>query len=300
MMSNEQSTHASFFDTDVATSAQRLVLAVDTSSPRASLALVRGASVLASLISSVNAPHSKTFFDQLAMLLRLGGCQLDEVDAFAAVTGPGSFTGLRVGLSAIKGLAHTTGKPAFGVNALDAWALSSGMAGRILIILEAGRNESYIGIRLITEGGGNISDEDQAMVKADEISEVQALQQFQAIHVETLGEDLVGASDKILAPAISSLPASRLPMFIVGDQVHRHEPLFRQLAAETGLSLMVSSRCNPGGADWQILARNWNLAEAIGLRTAERMVAGHKAELHPYYLRASDAELKWSTDGPKS
>src|SRR5207253_1846803 len=84
-----------------------LILAVDTSSPRLSLALARGATVISAIASESGTPHSQTLFVHLAALF--DSAQLDprHVDAFAVATGPGSFTGLRVGLAAVKGLAHT-------------------------------------------------------------------------------------------------------------------------------------------------------------------------------------------------
>src|SRR5262245_41766867 len=102
------------------------ILAADTSSPLASLAIVRGDKILASLAGGAHLPHSKALFSNLSILLQLSGLELLEIDAFAVATGPGSFTGLRVGLASIKGLAHTLSKPAIGISSFDALALGSG------------------------------------------------------------------------------------------------------------------------------------------------------------------------------
>ncbi|MEK7832055.1 MAG: tRNA (adenosine(37)-N6)-threonylcarbamoyltransferase complex dimerization subunit type 1 TsaB [Acidobacteriota bacterium] len=130
-----------------------LVLAVDTSSASAGFALARGTKLIASLKTEASVPHSQAFFLQTAELLKIAGVNLNEVQIFAAATGPGSFTGLRVGLAAIKGLAHSLGKPAVGINSIDALALSSKVIGDVLVLIEAGRKEFYSGIRRVTEDG---------------------------------------------------------------------------------------------------------------------------------------------------
>lgn len=130
-----------------------LILAVDTASTCAGLALARGENILASIKTDLPIPHSKTFFNLLSSLLQTAQVSLPEVDGFAAATGPGSFTGLRVGLSAVKGLSHALGKPAIGINSLDALALASKADGKILVALNAGREEAYAGLRRIGAEG---------------------------------------------------------------------------------------------------------------------------------------------------
>lgn len=130
-----------------------LVLAVDTSSASAGFALARGPELLASLKTDESIPHSQAFFLQISKLLKVAGVNLNEVQIFAAATGPGSFTGLRVGLAAAKGLAHSLSKPAIGINSIDALALSSKIKGEILVLIEAGRKEFYSGIRSIADDG---------------------------------------------------------------------------------------------------------------------------------------------------
>lgn len=126
-----------------------LVLAVDTSSTCASLAIAYGEMILASIKTDAPIPHSKTFFNLLSSLLQSADKSLAEIDAFAAATGPGSFTGLRVGLAAIKGLSHAVGKPAVGIGSIDALALTSNRVGKVLVMINAGREEVYAGLRIL-------------------------------------------------------------------------------------------------------------------------------------------------------
>ena len=126
-----------------------IILAVDTSSARASFAVARGMTIIASSQSDAFSPHSKIFFDRLSALLHTAGLSVADIDVFAAASGPGSFTGLRVGLSAINGLSHAMDKPSIGVSSIDAVALSSKVTGKILALIDAGREEVYAGLREI-------------------------------------------------------------------------------------------------------------------------------------------------------
>lgn len=125
----------------------RIILAVDTSQTQASFAISCGAKIIASLQGIDPIPHSKVFFNLLSVLLKDAGLELAEIDLFSAAIGPGSFTGLRVGLSAIKGLSHSLGKQAVGVSSLDATALTSSVSGKVLALIDAGREEVYAGLR---------------------------------------------------------------------------------------------------------------------------------------------------------
>lgn len=126
-----------------------VILAVDTTSAAASMAITSATEVLASIKTDSQTQHSNIFFEQLTLLLRDAGVRLPDIDVLAAATGPGSFTGLRVGLAAIKGLSQALERPAIGVNTLDAVALASKAVGKILVLIGAGRRELFVGIRLI-------------------------------------------------------------------------------------------------------------------------------------------------------
>ncbi|MGE0886408.1 MAG: tRNA (adenosine(37)-N6)-threonylcarbamoyltransferase complex dimerization subunit type 1 TsaB [Blastocatellales bacterium] len=130
-----------------------LVVGIDTSSPSASFAIVKGEQTLAVLEGDASIPHSKSLFGHISDLLNLAGIRLTDVQAFAVATGPGSFTGLRVGLAGVKGLSHSLGKPAIGINSIDALALTVKEQGEILVLIEAGRKEVYAGIRRVIEDG---------------------------------------------------------------------------------------------------------------------------------------------------
>ncbi|MCI0399995.1 MAG: tRNA (adenosine(37)-N6)-threonylcarbamoyltransferase complex dimerization subunit type 1 TsaB [Gammaproteobacteria bacterium] len=112
----------------------------------------RGEEVITTLTVNNGAPHSQTIFSSISTLLEIAGVGIADVDAFAAAAGPGSFTGLRVGLSAVKGLADGLGRPGFGIDSLDLLALTSGLDGAHLVIIDAGRGEVYGGLREVASG----------------------------------------------------------------------------------------------------------------------------------------------------
>jgi tRNA threonylcarbamoyladenosine biosynthesis protein TsaB len=82
---------------------------------------------------------------QIAALLEKHGLSKTQIDAFIVVSGPGSFTGLRVGLAAIKALAEILQKPIVPVSFLEIVAHAAGMDGRVVALLDAGRGQLYSG-----------------------------------------------------------------------------------------------------------------------------------------------------------
>ena len=84
-----------------------IILAVDTTAHQASYAIFSGESELARRVTTDAAPHSQTFFVEIENLLQQANLTINDITALAAVTGPGSFTGLRVALAAVQGFAQT-------------------------------------------------------------------------------------------------------------------------------------------------------------------------------------------------
>jgi len=102
-----------------------LILAVDTSTRSRSLAILQDNRVLAEVHDTEESPYSERFFHDLGELQALHSFQIREIDLFAVAAGPGSFTGLRVGLTAVKGWAEVHRKPIAAVSALDAVAIQT-------------------------------------------------------------------------------------------------------------------------------------------------------------------------------
>lgn len=123
-----------------------LILTIATATPTASIALTRGEELLAELTLAPLGSHSDFLIPAVDDLLSRTGVVIEEVDAFASVVGPGAFTGLRVGVATIKGLAQATGKPAIAVSSLQTLALQSADSGLpVCSLLDARKGEVYAG-----------------------------------------------------------------------------------------------------------------------------------------------------------
>ncbi|HXZ27836.1 MAG TPA: tRNA (adenosine(37)-N6)-threonylcarbamoyltransferase complex dimerization subunit type 1 TsaB [Terriglobales bacterium] len=125
-----------------------LLLGIDTSGKHGSLALARGDArrfEVLEVMPLTGGTFSAQLIPQIASLLSKHDLKKEDVDAIAAASGPGSFTGLRVGLAAVKALAEVLGKPVAMVSLLEAVAVESGQEGKVVAALDAGRSEVYAG-----------------------------------------------------------------------------------------------------------------------------------------------------------
>jgi tRNA threonylcarbamoyladenosine biosynthesis protein TsaB len=101
-----------------------LILALDTTTRTSSCAVARNAVVLREEGGDASRPQAERLPGELMTLLERAGIALPEIDAFAVATGPGSFTGLRIGIATMQGLAFAMEKPLVGVSGFDALAWS--------------------------------------------------------------------------------------------------------------------------------------------------------------------------------
>ena len=126
-----------------------LLLAADTSGKHGSIALARcepdGACEVLEVVSLAGGTFSAQLVPQIAALLEKHNVNKQQIDAFAVASGPGSFTGLRVGLAAIKALAEVMAKPIAAVSRLEVISAAGGVEGEVIAALDAGRNEIYVG-----------------------------------------------------------------------------------------------------------------------------------------------------------
>src|SRR5213080_3168056 len=121
-----------------------LIAAIDTSGQSGGITLAEADAKSFRVLESApiaGGTFSAQLIPTLAALLSKHGYSAKDLGGLAAASGPGSFTGLRVGLSAIKGLAEVLGKPIATVSMLEVVAIAGGMQGRVLAVLDAGRGE---------------------------------------------------------------------------------------------------------------------------------------------------------------
>ena len=129
-----------------------LFLALDTTHEFGSLALLEGDRVVEELLLHSPDGFGHILFDHLDRVLRRHQRRVDEVDCFAAASGPGSFTGVRVGLACVKGLAEATGRKVVAVSNLEAIARFGSGAQRA-VVLDARRGEIY---GAVFDAAGNV------------------------------------------------------------------------------------------------------------------------------------------------
>ena len=102
------------------------ILAADTSSQHGSVCVVDGEELIGEVRLASSMQHSEHFFRAVEFLFQHISCQLGDIDLFVAARGPGSFTGLRVGLAAMNGFAAAHGKPGAGITTLGGAGLENG------------------------------------------------------------------------------------------------------------------------------------------------------------------------------
>ena len=131
-----------------------MTLAFDTSSKTVAVALLQDDVIIYDAIINVDLNHSEVLLpaiDQACLQTRI---KISEIDLFACTIGPGSFTGLRIGISTLKGLMLATGKSAVGISSLAALALNVGKSSKIICsAMDAGRGQVYTAFYRYNENG---------------------------------------------------------------------------------------------------------------------------------------------------
>ena len=122
------------------------VLSVDTSSVVATCAVLDEEKLLGEYTLNQDMTHSERLIPMIKVVMDSLGLNPWDIDLFAAAKGPGSFTGLRIGLATIKGLAHSVDKPVLGVSTLEALAFNIPWANVIIPIMDARRDRVFTGI----------------------------------------------------------------------------------------------------------------------------------------------------------
>jgi len=130
-----------------------MILAIDTSGRSGSIALVDKGQLVAERIVADAGPHARWLLENIIDTCTSSGITLDDIDLFAAAVGPGSFTGLRIGLTTIKGLAWSLGKPVIPVSTLKALAMNASTACvPICPVLDARKSEVYTALYAFQDG----------------------------------------------------------------------------------------------------------------------------------------------------
>jgi len=214
--------------------------------------------------------HSNTLLEEIKRVLERSEVSLAEIDVFAAAIGPGSFTGLRIGLASVKGLAATLGRPSIGVPTLHAIARAGGPSAVTVALLPAGRGELFV--QMFAVGP------EETVVELD-----------QAAHLSP--EELIeryGAEPNILW---------------CGEGAHARQADLQQWANERKLVFTeISGGSFRNQEGWTLAPPEPILAQhvaALARLRIERGDPGDPASLSAMYVRPADAELKSNVDNSK-
>ncbi len=130
-----------------------LILAFESSAKPASVALMRDGQLLSQYFQCSALTHSRTLLPLAEDMLKNAELSIEDVDMFAVAHGPGSFTGIRIGVSTVKGLAWASNKPCTGVSTLEAMAWNgAAVGGYVCPVMDARRSQVYNAIFEIKDG----------------------------------------------------------------------------------------------------------------------------------------------------
>lgn len=237
-----------------------LLLAIDTSSPSGSVAALENRKILGLASTATAEDYSSRMFRHVEWLLKELSLDLSRFDAFAVASGPGSFTGLRVGLAAVKGWAEACDRPILSVSVLEAIAAQSRSSTALLApVFDARRSEVYFGFY-----PQRVEDLSSPFLKPEGDAQVSSPDDFlRAVALKAKDQEvtIVTPTPEIVTEGLQSLNASR------------DTPL--HISIETVSNVLAPLVGNIG----------WQRAQLGKLDTALSLDAN--------YVRRTDAELKW-------
>lgn len=144
------------------------ILAIDTSTTHSSCSVMKDNYVLGDFSINQSMSHNEILLDMVDEMLEKLNIDINDIDLFVAVTGPGSFTGIRIGVTTIKALAMATNKPLVAVNTLEVLSLGIFSKGKRVSLIDARGERVYYGIY---EGFENVELEKPSLCNIDELLE---------------------------------------------------------------------------------------------------------------------------------
>lgn len=241
-------------------STEPVILAIETATRAGSVAIARGENILASRLGDASSSHSQDLIQNIDAVLKEAGVELSTVDLLAAAIGPGSFTGIRIGLATAKSLAVSLDRRCVGVSTLAAVSHAAGAGERIVALLPAGRGEVFA---------------QMFAVRDDDVKPLD-----EPAHI----------SPNALVAKYGSYPQ----LTWAGEGAHAQVELIRSEASAKGIELEVGAR-EPDTSGWMLAPPTPRLAENVARLAFREWRKGNvidPEELRANYVRASDAEIK--------
>ena len=155
-----------------------LILAFETTAKAGSVALLEDNKLLAESYQNTGLTHSQTLMVMAEDMLKAAGKSMADVTAVSVAEGPGSFTGVRIGVAAAKGLAWGGELPCYGVSTLESMALTLGAyQGYICPVMDARRSQVYNALFYVNSGVMERVSEDRAIALSDLTEELKSLKE---------------------------------------------------------------------------------------------------------------------------
>ena len=231
------------------------ILAFETSAKAASVALAQDGQLLAESYQNTGLTHSQTLMSMAENLLHTCGCTPQDIDAVAVAAGPGSFTGVRIGVAAAKGFAWARELPCYGVSTLEAMALNLGIhQGYILPVMDARRSQVYT-----------------ALFHAD-CGNYTRIREDRAISLQELGEDVQTLSEPIFLIGDGSLLCYNTLLEAVPNLVCPPEHRMHQRAAGVALAAFQKIAAGEAGDGAALTPNYLRLSQAERERLARQQL----------------------------
>lgn len=243
-----------------------LILSLETATLGGSVWLGRERIEIASRLGDPRVSQSNSLLADINACIEQAGVSLENIDVFACASGPGSFTGLRIGIATLKGLAATLDRPCVGVHTLEAVAHAAGPSSATVSLLPAGRGEVFA----------------------------------QKFAVSTAADDFIvqpiDTAAHLKPPKLIERYAAIANLRWAGSGAHLHKEIIVQSALAQGITLTETPTLNAKFTldGWQLAADEPNLARHVAALAAQAFRSGkmQSAEsLRAFYVRPSDAEL---------
>jgi len=231
-----------------------LILAVDTSGRHGSVAVLRDQKVLATVGGVSDQPYASRLFMDLDTVLGKAQITLEQFDLFAVATGPGSFTGLRVGLTAVKGWAEVFGRRIAPISVLEAVAVQAPARSTLVAPLMDARGGQVFG----------------AVFRSRETADGQ---------MQLLGEEVVLAADEFLEWVARQTPQGQVPLFL--------SPTMEAIRPALASSRLAGAQIEEVSSTLAPFIGRLGYARALQGRLVDSL------NLDANYVRRSDAEVNW-------
>jgi tRNA threonylcarbamoyladenosine biosynthesis protein TsaB len=249
-----------------------IILSVETATRRGSVSLSKGKDVLSFEIGNPQSSHSNTLLRDINKVLEESKTPVSHVQLLAAAAGPGSFTGLRIGLATVKALAATLRLPCIGIPSLHAVARAAGESKASVALLPAGRGEVFAQMLSVLSDGTVVEIDKPAHLSPQELRERYG-------------------------------PQTQIRW--CGEGAHLHRDQIEEWAAQKGIdfSEIESDAMKRDENGWQLVPLDFRLAQHVAALALIQFEQGHTGDpnsLRALYVRPSDAELKRNVNNTAS